>query len=522
MCGISAILFNAQKKEQTMTSMLNAIKHRGDSVPNNSKKDAFDADAILGNVRLKIVDIPNGKQPFYNENKTVAVTFNGEIYNHKILKKKLEKLGHTFISDCDTEVLVHLYEQYKEDMLTQEDMELDGMFAFVIFDRVTNKFLMARDRYGIKPLYYAEADNSIYVSSELKSFAKIKEIDEYKELLPSHYINDIRIEPKPYYRQEYEIDNSIDLGSAKSAVRKHVINAVKKRVIDTDLPIGMWLSGGIDSSIVFLIARQYHKDIRPIIIGKENSPDVSAAILLCNEVGSSYMHIDPTDEEILKIIPELIESIETFEPNPIRPSALTYFLAKETKRLELKVVLCGEGADEIFGGYGDFLLTQTDDECLKLTQNFVRDLYRTQLLRIDRVGMAFHVEVREPFMDNQLVNYAVGLKRDYKINRINGKILTKYILREAFKDILPEEIYLRDKQTIMAGAGVCSVEVEKGIFYENAQSKNKLLLKHYKEYDLKNEEDVYYFNTYKDHYMKALFNKERAFSAKREINDTVV
>lgn len=489
-----------------MQSMLNAIKHRGDSAPNYKVV----SNTILGSVRLKIVDIPNGEQPFYNENKTISVVFNGEIYNYKVLKKQLEKLGHTFTSNCDTEVLVHLYEQYKEKMLTM----LDGMFAFVLFDTVTNNFLIARDRYGIKPLYYAEADNSIYVSSELKSFAGIDTIDEYKELLPSHYMNNTGL--NRYYSQNYAIDDSIDFDSALSTIRDYVIDAVKKR-IDTNLPIGMWLSGGIDSSIVFLIARQYHKDITPIVIGRDDSEDVKCAKFLCNEIKSSYIHINPSDKEIFDNIPNLIKCIETFESNPIRPSALTYFLAKESNRLGLKIVLCGEGGDEILGGYGDFLLPQSDDEFQNLTSNFVENLYRTQLLRIDKVGMAFKVEVREPFMDNRLVDYAVRLNPNYKVNQIDGKVLTKYILRKAFQDILPQEIYLRDKKTIMAGAGADSVEVAKGKFYENAQSKMDISLKHYKEHDLKNEEDIYYFSIYKDYYTKAKFNKDRVFSAKKEI-----
>jgi asparagine synthase (glutamine-hydrolysing) len=391
-------------------------------------------------------------------------------------------LGHTFISDCDTEVLVHLYEEYKENMLTM----LDGMFAFIIFDTATNNFLMARDRYGIKPLYYAEADNSIYVSSELKSFTTIDEIYEYKELLPSCYMDDSGI--SRYYFQSYDVDDTISFESALSTAREYVIDAVKKRV-DTDLPIGMWLSGGIDSSIVFLIARKYHKNIVPIIIGKDNSEDVEAAKFLCDQVKSSYVHINPSDDEIFRNIPNLIECIETFEPNPIRPSALTWFLAEKANCLGLKVVLCGEGGDEIFGGYGDFLFSKSDDEFKNLTCNFVENLYRTQLLRIDRVGMAFHVEVREPFMDNRLVDYAVRLNPSYKIGEINGKKVTKYILREAFKEILPPEIYIRNKKTIMAGADIGNVEPAKGVFYENAQKKqtkkeSQKIKEKYNEYDL--------------------------------------
>lgn len=510
MCGIVAII-NKHNSEQLVKTMLEKIIHRGDSQP---AFDSFDNKTFLGSVRLKIVDRHSGRMPLYNEDKTIVTIFNGEIYNHKDLRLDLITKGHKFSTEADTEVLVHLYEEYGLEMLTL----LDGMFAFVIYSPKTKQYIAARDRWGIKPLYFSHKNDSLFIASEIKAFDGILEIDNIEELRPGHYIYNGEI--NSFFQPSYEL-STLSYDHAKAKVRNLLEEAVKKRV-DTDLPIAVFLSGGVDSSIVYLLACKYHLDVTAIVIGKDDSSDVICAKRLCDLNNSKCLHINISQDEFLSNIPEVIKTIETFEPNPVRGSALSFYLASFAKEKGFKVVLCGEGSDEIFAGYGDFIGLDSREFQI-LTKNFVSDLYRTQLLRIDKTGMAFGVEIREPFMDNKLVQLAISLPPEYKVRPYSNRELTKYILRDAFKDILPDFIFSRDKKTLMEGAGANSVQKGEGIFYEYA-SKNlpeqefNDIQKKYPEYNLSTVEDAFYFKIYKEKYgLKVSNSSNRTFNALKEI-----
>ena len=349
MCGIAAILPKSNTTKFDIMPLLNAIEHRGDTLPNFK----ILGNAILGNVRLKIVDRPFGEQPFYNEDRTIAVVFNGEIYNYKKLKSELIENGHQFKTDCDTEILVHLYEQYGVNMTTH----LDGMFAFVIYDSINQNYFAARDNFGIKPLYYCEDENAIYFSSELKSFIHLG-VTEFKEIPPANYLT--RNGLTQYRKFETYPLRNFPLQEETTLVKILVEEAVKKRV-QTDLPVGVFLSGGIDSTIVFLLARKYHSNVTAIIIGEDTAEDVIHAKKLCTENNYKFKHINISKSEILNSVPDIIYSIESYEPNPVRGSAISYPLSKAAKDLGIKIVLCGEGSDEIFGGYGDFIFAETEE-----------------------------------------------------------------------------------------------------------------------------------------------------------------
>lgn len=510
MCGIVAII-NKEGSEKLVKEMLNRTIHRGDSEPTY---DSFHNNTFLGSVRLKIVDIPSGQMPLYNEDKSIVTVFNGEIYNHNKLRIDLIKKGHKFSTETDTEVLVHLYEEYGIEMLPL----LDGMFSFVIYSKTTKEYIAVRDRWGIKPLFYSICEDAMYIASEIKAFDNITDIDSIKELKPGEYI--LNNELSSYFNPSFEI-SQISYDDAKNKVRNILEIAVQKRV-DTDLPIAVFLSGGVDSSIVYLLACKYHSNVTAIVIGKDDSSDVISAKKLCANIGSKCLHINISEEEFLSNIPQVIKTIETFEPNPIRGSALSYYLAKFAKEKGFKVVLCGEGSDEIFAGYGDFIGLHNKEFQL-LTKNFVSDLYRTQLLRIDKTGMAFSVEIREPFMDNKLVQLAITLPPQFKIKKDKSNPLTKFILRDAFKDILPDFIFSRDKKTLMEGAGANSVQKGEGIFYEYARknlsdSEYKSIKEQYPEYQLNNIEDAFYFKIYNEIYGLRVDNaSKRTFNALKEI-----
>lgn len=511
MCGIVAAFSERATDSQVLDQMLKAVRKRGDAAPTWRKWHG----ACLGMVRLMIVDRENGEQPVLNEDDTIAVVFNGEIYNHHVLREDLICRGHSFKTTCDTEVLVHLYEEYGEKMVHH----LEGMFAFVIYDIREDCFFAARDKMGIKPLYYCQINHDLYFASELSAFYHL-EADEYQEIPPASYMTKEGL--CRYHRYQTSPLVTDDFTTAKAIVRAIVERAVKKRV-DTDLPIGVFLSGGLDSSIVYLLSLKYHPDTIAIVIGDDDAEDVRYAIRLCELHGQKYIHLKYDKSELLSKIPEVIQAIGTFEINVVRGSTLSYLLSEAAAKNGLKLVICGEGSDEIFAGYGDFLHAKEQTAFDKKTMGFLDSLYRTQLLRIDRTGMAFGVEVREPFMDHVLIDYAIRLPMSYKINLIGGqRLTTKYILREAFRDLLPEEIYLRDKMTLMEGAGAGPVNKDRGMFFDFAAGKvsEEDLIKFqqdFPEYRLESREAAYYFELFMKHYAKAGFARERTFNAVVEI-----
>lgn len=512
MCGIASIINPTLNGVSEIETMLKRIEHRGDSPPVYEEL----SNSILGCVRLEIVDIPNGKQPFFNEDKTIGVVFNGEIYNYKTLQSELKSKGHKFISDCDTEVLIHLYQEYGKDFI----LKLEGMFAFLIYDSIENDFFGVRDFYGVKPFFYCKKDNTTYISSEMKSFLDL-DVDEFKELKPGEYITKEGV--FQYYSNNEKTNwNNDSVETVSMKLRELLDEAVRKRV-QTDLPIAVFLSGGIDSSIVQLLAYKYHDDVTALVIGDESGEDVIFAKRLCNDLNLKFKHIEIDKNELLKHIPEIIYSIETFEPNPIRGSILSMKLSEIAHNLGFKVVLCGEGSDEILAGYGDFLFINDEKDIHNKIINLLDDLYRTQLLRIDKTGMNHAVEVREPFLDSALVEYVLSIHPKMKVATNNsGEKTTKFILREAFKDLLPEYIYSREKMTLMEGAGIGSVEKGTGILFSYASNQIsddefQSISDNFSEYKLKDKEEAYCFKIFNQFYSKARFAIERVDCAQKEI-----
>ena len=510
MCGIAAIINPRSEDKPLMSSMLNEIIHRGDTSPIH--KDF--TNCSLGIVRLKIVDIEKGQQPFFNEDKSIAVVFNGEIYNYKELKSDLST-KHIFHTDCDSEILPHLFEEYGINFL----YKLQGMFSFVLYDFKNNDFFAVRDFFGVKPLFYTKVNDTVYLASELKAFNSVN-TKEYFELLPGHYMT------KKGKVKYYNIPKCSYHIEPESKIRDSVQNLMEEAVIKrvkTDLPIAVFMGGGIDSAIVNLLANKYHSDVTSIIIGMEDSEDVYYGLKLCKDYQLKHIFVPITESKIIDSIPDVIQSIETFEPNLVRGSVISDLLAKTAKEYGFKVVLCGEGSDEIFGGYGDFLHVEQNHEFQELLLKYLKDLYRTQLHRVDRTGMRYGVEVREPFLDRDLVEYTLNIPPDLKVSNLsNGEKTTKYILREAFKELLPEYIYTRQKQTMMDGAGIGEVNKNKGLLFRNAEnvisdSKYIRIKEEYSDYSLISKEEVLNFCHYIKHYQKAFFNKSRVNNAQNEI-----
>ncbi len=516
MCGIGVVWGPDGEKSAKLKTILSAIKNRGNSLYESEEI----GNCALGADRLEITDRGNGRQPKRNEEGTIYAVLNGEIFNHWELKSALAGEGHKFESDCDTETLVHLYEEYGEKMLEKIDSE---MFAFAIYDSKKNELFVARDRWGVKPLYWAKEGETYYFSSEIKGLAGLAGITKIKLFPPGHYLKNGEI--RRYYWPKNEgggrISEGADEGklrekkagmSEEEAVRKlreSFDEAVKKRV-DTDLPVGVFLSGGLDSTAVLATALRYHKDVVAIIVGKKESGDVKFAKRYCEENSVKYVwRAPPSEEEMFGDIEEIIRITETFEPNVVRQSAISHFISKTAKELGLRIVLCGEGADELFLGYPEFKLLGKR-MASERQRAFLNDLQRTQFQRVDRTSMHFTIEVRVPFFDEKVVELADSLPVDLKIK--DG--IEKYILRKAMGDRLPDYIVDRKKVVMSEGAGY-SGNQPGGLFEELAGARVsdeefERVRKDFPDWNIRTKEEALYFGVFrKFRYDKALFNRKR-------------
>lgn len=437
MCGIGAII-NGNVHE--IGKLMEPVKARGEADSFNEHA-IIDSKVALSCNRLKIVDRANARQPKANEDKNIFVVFNGEIYNYKQLKAELESKGHIFTSDSDTEVLVHGYEEWRNEL----PKKLDGMFAFVIYDTKHKTFFAARDPFGIKPLHFAKQDNTVYFASELKQIVPFAE--SIQTIRPGHVMTEKGMSPY-FLLPEKKCMDEVNIALGK--IQQLFDEAVKKRV-QTDLPIAVFLSGGIDSTAVLATARRFHQNVAAIIVGNEwesEESDASVALRYCKENNIPFVFRNPPSEtELFAMVPEIVRITESFEPNMIKQSGFSLFLSKIAQEYGFKIVLCGEGSDEIFCGYPEFLKGTVDIQ--QLSRQFLSDLHRTQLQRVDRTSMTHTIEVRVPFLDVKLVEYVLNLPTSYKIREST----TKWILRQAMQDRLPPEICTRKKMVLSEGMG---------------------------------------------------------------------
>lgn len=440
MCGISAIVGDVSQKEEKLKISLSKITHRGD---HEFEYRIFD-EAALGVNRLAIVDEKYGNQPQYNENETVFAILNGEIFNFAKLTDELVAHGHEFRSSSDTEVLVHLWEEYKAGLVSKLDSE---MFAFIIFDKATGEVFVARDRIGVKPLYYAkDKGGSMYFASEIKALVCFDEIDNIHEFPAGSY----------YYQGKFikyydvaigENTNTLDILKLKDIIER----AVFKRV-QTELPIAVFLSGGVDSSLIMELATRFHKDVTALILGMTDSPDYVSAIKLCKEKGWQYKAIEPSiDYE--KELSDIIYYVESYDPNIVRHSFANDAISRLAHELAFKVVLTGEGADEIFAGYNEFL--EIDESKINAgCRALLNSMSRGNLMRVDKMAMRYTVETRCPYFDQELVDAAMSIAGSLKVGMYQDKKITKLVFRNIAAKYLPKEIAFRDKAPFANGAGM--------------------------------------------------------------------
>ncbi len=446
MCGILAIIGKGKDQELVKT-LSKRMSHRG---PDESDLHVTRHGHILSHERLSIIDLHSGRQPIQGTS-TAYMVHNGEIYNHQELRDGILK-HHTFRTKSDSEVIVHLFEEFGNDFLNK----LDGDFAFVVVQ--DDNYIAGRDPMGVKPLYYGlDERGRMYFASEMKPIA-----DQCKTLStfpPGHYYT-----PKTgfvkYYKPEYEDYKKATKPLDLELIRETLTEATRKRLM-SDVPIGVLLSGGLDSSLTSSIAarllKEKGKQLHSFSIGLDkNAPDAIAAQKVANYLGTQHHEIHFTVKEGIEVLEKLIWHLETYDVTSIRASTPMYFLSKAITDLGIKVVLSGEGADEIFGGYLYFRNAPTTEDFQKETIERVQKLFTADLLRADKSTMAHGLEARVPFLDKAFLDMAILINPEEKLPKTyQGK--EKYILRKAFdtpdNPYLPEEVLWRQKEQFSDGVG---------------------------------------------------------------------
>lgn len=446
MCGILAVL-NTSKTEDELVPILERIEHRGPDDQGTYLKNGI----FLGHQRLSIVDLETGKQPLDNENGTKHLICNGEIYNHQKLRQKMK--NHHFKTDSDSEVILHLYEEYGPSFVSM----LDGMFSFALTDG--ENLFVARDPIGIKPLYYGKSeDGSLFFASEMKCL--VDQVVEFKEFPAGHYY-DSRKGFQAYYTpgeslNDKQLNPLTDLDEITTQIRELVTRSVEEQLM-ADVPIGFFLSGGLDSSLVTAIAARKlgGKNIKTYSAGIVGYPaeDLPAARKVAEYLGTDHHEVLFTVEEAMEVLPEVVYHVESFDPMQVKCSLATYFVAKEAVK-DVKVALVGEGADELFAGY---VWSQNSanrmglDRAQQVLIDEIKSLAYLNLHRVDRISMAHSMEVRPPFLKTELVDFALRIPMEMKLY---GKPqIEKWILRKSFEGYLPDEILWRKKAGFTYGSG---------------------------------------------------------------------
>ncbi|MDV7104068.1 asparagine synthase B [Vibrio sp. TH_r3] len=459
MCSIFGIL---DIKSDTATlrplalEMSKKLRHRGPDWSGIYTSD----NAILAHERLSIVGLNSGAQPLYSPNKKHILAVNGEIYNHKEIRAKYAD-KYDFQTDSDCEVILALYQELGAEALLEE---LNGIFAFILYDEEKDKYLVGRDHIGIIPMYqgYDEHGN-YYIASEMKALVPVcKTISEFP---PGCYYGSDDSEPQRYYQRDWmEYDSVKDNVSSKEELTKALEDAVKRQLM-TDVPYGVLLSGGLDSSITSAVAKRFAAmrieddeksaawwpQLHSFAIGLEGAPDLVAAREVADKLGTVHHEMTYTVQEGIDAIRDVIYHIETYDVTTIRASTPMFLLGRKIKAMGIKMVLSGEGADEIFGGYLYFHKAPNDKE---MHEELVRKLLALNMFdcaRANKSLAAWGVEGRVPFLDKEFIDVAMRINPKDKMCG-NGK-MEKHILRECFEDYLPDSIAWRQKEQFSDGVG---------------------------------------------------------------------
>ncbi len=468
MCGI-VCAFDVKESTESLRPQLlemsKKVRHRG---PDWSGIYA-DEKAILAHERLAIVDPASGKQPLFSEDKKLILAANGEIYNHRELRKQFEG-SYNFRTQSDCEVILALYQKKGTDFLD----EMNGIFGFAIYDSEKDEYFIARDHMGIIPLYMGwDKNGTFYVASELKALeGTCTKIELFP---PGHYLHSSDGEPKRWYSRDWMDYEAVKENQTSIDEIRDALEASVHRQLMSDVPYGVLLSGGLDSSVTSAIAKKYSQkriesddtkdawwpQLHSFSVGLEGSPDLAAAQIVADHIGTIHHEIKFTIQEGLDAIKDVIYNLETYDITTIRASTPMYLMARVIKSMGIKMVLSGEGADELFGGYLYFHKAPSPKDFHEETVRKLTKLHMYDCLRANKSLAAWGIEGRVPFLDKEFIDVAMRINPKDKM--INGERMEKWVVRKAFESLLPESVAWRQKEQFSDGVGYSWIDTLKEV-----------------------------------------------------------
>ena len=458
MCGIVCALDLKQDSDflrSQVLEMSKKVRHRG---PDWS--GIYGAkNALLAHERLAIVDPASGNQPIFSEDRNLILAANGEIYNHRALKENLS-IDYNFQTNSDCEIILALYKEKGIDFLD----DLNGIFGFVLYDETNDQYLVARDHMGIIPLYMGwDKFGTFYIASELKALEGV--CNKIEIFPPGHFLFSGDSKPVRWYKRDWMNYEAVSNNKTDLKLLQDALEDAVHRQLMSDVPYGVLLSGGLDSSITSALAKKYSKNriesddqkaawypqLHSFAVGLIGSPDLKAAKLVADHIGSIHHEVTFTIQEGLDAIKDVIFHLETYDVTTVRASTPMYLLARVIKSMGIKMVLSGEGADEIFGGYLYFHKAPNAEEFHKETVRKLEKLYQYDCLRANKSLAAWGIEGRVPFLDKEFIDVAMRINPKDKM--IDKNKMEKWVLRKSFESYLPPSVAWRQKEQFSDGVG---------------------------------------------------------------------
>jgi asparagine synthase (glutamine-hydrolysing) len=506
MCGI-VCAFDLKKNQKDLRPQLlemsKQLRHRGPDWSGIYSSE----NAIMGHERLAIVDPNSGKQPLYSPNKKIVLAANGEIYNHLELREQL-KNKYEFSTQSDCEIILALYQEKGIDFID----DLNGIFAFAIYDSINDEFFIARDHMGIIPLYMGwDKDGTFYVASELKALEGV--CSKIELFPPGHYLHSRDNTPKKWYKRNW-VDYEAVKNNKTSIIDLHdALSDAVHRQLMSDVPYGVLLSGGLDSSITSALAKKFSSkrvesndtqsawwpQLHSFSVGLVGSPDLEAAKKVSEYIGSIHHEVIFTIQEGLDSLRDVIYHLETYDVTTVRASTPMFLMARSIKSHGIKMVLSGEGADELFGGYLYFHKAPSAEEFHKETVRKLEKLHQYDCLRANKSLAAWGIEGRVPFLDKEFIDVAMRINPKDKM--INSERMEKWVVRKAFEDYLPESVAWRQKEQFSDGVGYSWIDTLKEVV-ELAVTDEQMSNAHYR-FPLQtpqNKEEFYYRSIFEEHF----------------------
>ncbi|MCK0205616.1 asparagine synthase B [Ornithobacterium rhinotracheale] len=506
MCGIVCafdIKQSAEELRPQVLKMAKKLRHRG---PDWSGIYS-DKHAIMAHERLAIVDPTSGKQPLISADGRYVLAVNGEIYNHREIRERY-KDSYQFQTQSDCEVILPLF----ADKGAAGIDELNGMFAFAIYDTQTQEFMVARDHMGIVPLYMGfDKQGTFYVASELKALEG--HCNSIKVFLPGHYYHSKEKKLQKWYSRDWEKYSAVEHNKSDIELLKKSLEDAVHRQLMSDVPYGVLLSGGLDSSIISALAKKFaakriesddkeqawYPQLHSFAVGLEGSPDLAAARKVADHIGTIHHEIKFTIQEGLDAVRDVIYYLETYDITTVRASTPMYLMARVIKSMGIKMVLSGEGSDEIFGGYLYFHKAPNAREFHEESVRKLENLYKYDCLRANKSLMAWGIEGRVPFLDKEFLDVAMRINPEDKM--ITPEKMEKWILRKAFEDYLPAEVAWRQKEQFSDGVGYSWIDKLKELV--NAKVSDEELKNAHHRFPVQtptSKEEYYYRSIFEEHF----------------------